>query len=151
MIGIDESRMPVKVVGEFYYDTTGRSYLSGLVSSLQRGSVEKTEWSVKLNDLVVMPRHPGYGYLGHINPYVFTAGGSLKIDIWDPAAERTSRGQGIRTKDGWAVVLCRRYPDGLTAKTRTQIAFAVWDGSQHEVGSRKMRSGWAPLVARERK
>ena len=68
-----------------------------------------------------------------------------------PATERTSRGQGIRTKDGWAVVLCRRSPDGLTAKARTQIAFAVWDGSQQEVGSRKMRSGWVPLVARERK
>ncbi len=66
-----------------------------------------------------------------------------------PAAATTSRGRGIRTKDGWSVVLVRRYPEGLTAKTRTQIAFAVWDGSQQEVGARKMRSGWIPLVARE--
>jgi hypothetical protein len=66
-----------------------------------------------------------------------------------PAASPTSRGRGVRTKDGWTVVLARRYPTGLSAKTRTQVAFAVWDGSQHEVGARKMRTGWIPLVARE--
>jgi hypothetical protein len=66
-----------------------------------------------------------------------------------PAASPSSRGRGVRTKAGWTVVLARRYPAGLSAKTRTQVAFAVWDGSQHEVGARKMRTGWIPLVARE--
>jgi hypothetical protein len=66
-----------------------------------------------------------------------------------PAPATVSRGRGLRTKDGWAVVLIRRYPRGLSAKTRTQIAFAVWDGAQQEAGARKMRTGWIPLVARE--
>jgi DMSO reductase family type II enzyme heme b subunit len=66
-----------------------------------------------------------------------------------PAPASSSRGRGVRTKEGWSVVMVRRYPEGLSAKTRTQVAFAVWDGSQQEVGARKMRSGWAPLVARE--
>ena len=32
---------------------------------------------------------------------------------------------------------------------RGQIAFAIWEGSQHEVGSRKMRTVWIPLTVEE--
>jgi DMSO reductase family type II enzyme heme b subunit len=67
-----------------------------------------------------------------------------------PNPNGTSRGQGARRKEGWTVVLKRRYPQGLTPKVRTQIAFAVWEGSAKEVGARKMRSGWIPLAVRER-
>jgi hypothetical protein len=66
-----------------------------------------------------------------------------------PSPNGTSRGHGIRTKKGWTVVLKRRYPEGLTPKTRTQIAFAVWEGSAKEAGARKMRTGWIPLAVRE--
>jgi DMSO reductase family type II enzyme heme b subunit len=59
-----------------------------------------------------------------------------------------SNGKGIRTKDGWTVVLQRQLPAGLTPRARTQVAFAVWEGSQEESGSRKMRTGWIPLLRR---
>ena len=68
-----------------------------------------------------------------------------------PNPNGASRGQGTRSKNGWTVVLKRRYPQGLTPKVRTQIAFAVWEGSAKEVGARKMRSGWVPLAVREAK
>lgn len=66
-----------------------------------------------------------------------------------PNSAGSSRGQGIRTRDGWMVVFVRPLPEGLTARTRTQIAFAVWEGSRDEVGARKMRTGWIPLSLRE--
>lgn len=57
-----------------------------------------------------------------------------------------SHGKGIRTEDGWQVVVHRRLPAGLAPGTRTQVAFAVWEGSQGEAGSRKMRTGWISLL-----
>ena len=66
-----------------------------------------------------------------------------------PNPNGASRGLGSRSKDGWTVVLKRRYPQGLTPKVRTQIAFAVWEGSAQEAGARKMRSAWVPLAVRE--
>ena len=59
-----------------------------------------------------------------------------------------SRGKGARTKEGWSVVLSRRLPAGLASGARTQVAFAVWEGSQGETGSRKMRTGWISLLRR---
>jgi hypothetical protein len=32
---------------------------------------------------------------------------------------------------------------------RGQVAFAVWQGSNQEAGSRKMRTGWVPLVVEQ--
>jgi DMSO reductase family type II enzyme heme b subunit len=61
------------------------------------------------------------------------------------------KGNGVRTKDGWAVMIVRALPDGLAPKARTSVAFAVWQGSNKEAGARKMRSGWAPLALREKK
>jgi DMSO reductase family type II enzyme heme b subunit len=61
------------------------------------------------------------------------------------------KGNGVRTKDGWAVMIVRPLPDGLAPKARTSVAFAVWQGSNKEAGARKMRSGWAPLALREKK
>ena len=65
-----------------------------------------------------------------------------------PAPDRKGRGAGVRTKDGWAVVIARKLPEGLAPNTRTQIALAVWEGSGNEVGARKMRTGWIPLAMR---
>lgn len=62
-----------------------------------------------------------------------------------------SKGKGARTADGWAVVLSRRLPTGLAPRARTQVAFAVWEGSREETGSRKMRTGWIPLLMRGEK
>ncbi len=63
-----------------------------------------------------------------------------------PAARTLSAGRGQRTADGWSVVLIRPMPADLSPGTRTQIAFAVWEGSHQEVGARKMRTGWIPMI-----
>lgn len=60
-----------------------------------------------------------------------------------------SNGRGVRDKDGWSVVITRRLPEGLAPRTRTHVAFAVWEGSHQETGARKMRTGWIPLLRQE--
>jgi hypothetical protein len=65
------------------------------------------------------------------------------------APATTSRGRGVRTPTGWAVVITRALPAGLSPTSRTQIAFAVWQGAAQEAGARKMRSGWVGLSMRE--
>jgi hypothetical protein len=63
-----------------------------------------------------------------------------------PAQKSSSEGRGKRTADGWTVVIKRPLPAGVTASVGTQVAFAVWEGGQSEVASRKMRTGWVPLM-----
>lgn len=63
-----------------------------------------------------------------------------------PAAATTSKGKGVRTKTGWAVVIARTVPAGFSSATPTQAAFAVWEAAHGEVGARKMRTGWVPLM-----
>jgi len=62
-----------------------------------------------------------------------------------PASARTSTGKGVRTANGWSVVLVRAMPAGFAPGARTQVAFAVWQGAHQETGARKMRTGWLPL------
>jgi DMSO reductase family type II enzyme heme b subunit len=62
------------------------------------------------------------------------------------ASGRGSTGHGQRTEDGWAVVLTRKLPAGLSAQTGSQVAFAVWEGEMEEAGARKMRTGWINLA-----
>jgi DMSO reductase family type II enzyme heme b subunit len=62
------------------------------------------------------------------------------------APQQRAQGKGARAEDGWSVVLSRPLPEGLPAGGRTQVAFAVWQGSNQEAGSRKMRTGWIPLA-----
>jgi DMSO reductase family type II enzyme heme b subunit len=56
-----------------------------------------------------------------------------------------SAARGRRTETGWAVVISRRTPAGLVAGARSQVAFAVWEGTHQEAGSKKMRTGWIPM------
>lgn len=63
-----------------------------------------------------------------------------------PAPNTVSKGKGIRTKNGWSVVLLRPVPAGVAPGSRTQVAFAIWEGSKGEAGARKMRTGWIPLL-----
>jgi hypothetical protein len=44
------------------------------------------------------------------------------------------------------VIIVRPLPGGLTPAVRSQVAFAVWEGSKDEAGARKMRTGWIPLA-----
>lgn len=62
-----------------------------------------------------------------------------------------SDARGRRTDTGWSVLISRRLPEGLTPGKRSQVAFAVWEGSQQEAGSRKMRTGWIPIVVEAKK
>ena len=57
-----------------------------------------------------------------------------------------SEGSGQRTADGWEVVLSRPLPEGLESGGRSVIAFAIWEGSEDEAGSRKMRTAWIPIA-----
>jgi hypothetical protein len=63
-----------------------------------------------------------------------------------PAPATRSTGRGVREAEGWAVTLVRTLPADLARGGTSQIAFAVWEGSNQESGSRKMRSAWIPLV-----
>lgn len=65
-----------------------------------------------------------------------------------PAASAMSKGKGVRTAKGWAVVITRPMPAGFSTANPSQIAFAVWEGSRTETGARKMRTGWVPLIQR---
>ncbi len=65
-----------------------------------------------------------------------------------PNPDLAASGLGKRVEDGWAVVIRRPLPAGLSAENRAQIAFAVWEGSHEEAGSRKMITGWNPLAIR---
>jgi hypothetical protein len=65
-----------------------------------------------------------------------------------PATATRSRGTGVRTANGWVVLITRPFPDGLSPDARAHIAFAVWEGGAQETGARKMRSGWVPVSLR---
>ncbi len=62
-----------------------------------------------------------------------------------PAEKTVSSGSGKYSRDGWSVLLIRPFPSGAEPGGRTQVAFAVWEGSHQEVGARKMRTAWIPL------
>jgi len=59
-----------------------------------------------------------------------------------PAADSRSNAKGSRAGHGWIVVIDRPLPAALSNGGRSQAAFAVWEGSKDEVGSRKMRTAW---------
>jgi hypothetical protein len=65
-----------------------------------------------------------------------------------PGPSLGSKGKGVHGEDGWSVVISRRMPEGLAPGQRTHMAVAIWQGSERESGSRKMRSGWIPLLLR---
>jgi DMSO reductase family type II enzyme heme b subunit len=65
-----------------------------------------------------------------------------------PGPSLGAKGKGAHSQTGWTVVISRKLPPGLASQQRTQVAFAVWQGSQHESGARKMRTGWVPLLRR---
>ena len=62
-----------------------------------------------------------------------------------PAEKLLSSGSGKHSQNGWTVILVRPLPNGAQPGGRTQVAFAVWEGSHQEVGARKMRTAWIPL------
>jgi Ethylbenzene dehydrogenase len=69
----------------------------------------------------------------------------------NPARSTDSNGRGQRTESGWSVLISRTLPQGLAPGKRSQVAFAVWEGSHQEAGARKMRTGWVPIVVEAKK
>lgn len=63
-----------------------------------------------------------------------------------PNPQPFSKGKGVRTAKGWAVVVTRPLPEGFSKEKPTQTAFAVWEGSHGETGARKMRTGWVNMI-----
>lgn len=63
-----------------------------------------------------------------------------------PAPGGHSTGAGRRTDLGWSVVIVRDVPKGAAPQGSSQVAFAVWEGAHEEVGARKMRTAWIPLM-----
>jgi DMSO reductase family type II enzyme heme b subunit len=62
----------------------------------------------------------------------------------------TSEGRGARQGDRWVVTislpLAASEDGALRPGRRTYAAFAVWNGAQGNVGARKLRTNWVPLV-----
>ena len=111
--------------------------------SLERGSDAQQQMATRYAPAVGAGNRRGTHHRSAVEDLVAEGPGTLA-----PAAATVSRGIGVRTKDGWAVVITRRLPDGLSPQSRTQIAFAVWEGGANEAGARKMRTGWVPLSMR---
>jgi hypothetical protein len=112
--------------------------------SLEPGSAAQRELAAQY-----APAHGAGNYRGGrrtsaVEDLLAEGPGTLK-----PAPSTRARGLGVRTTEGWAVVITRPLPDGLSPTTPGQIAFAVWEGSREEAGARKMRTGWIPLSIRE--
>lgn len=63
-----------------------------------------------------------------------------------PGTNQFSKGKGVRTSTGWAVVISRPLPAGFSKEVPSSVAFAVWQGANKETGARKMRSGWVNLL-----
>lgn len=63
-----------------------------------------------------------------------------------PGGHSGSTGRGRRTEEGWSVLIVRPLPESGRPASRSQVAFAIWEGSKQEVGSRKMRTAWVPLA-----
>jgi ethylbenzene dehydrogenase len=110
-------------------------------ASLQPGSEAQREMALRYaparelgNDMAGPRKQP-------VQDLVAEGPGTLR-----PAAETRSVGRGKHTDQTWAVVLSRPLPKGLDPGSRTQVAFAVWQGAHQEVGARKMRSVWVPLL-----
>lgn len=66
-----------------------------------------------------------------------------------PDPDGSADGGGAWENDRWAVVvavpLSTATSEALRAGARTQIAVAIWNGGEGNVGSRKMRTAWISL------
>jgi DMSO reductase family type II enzyme heme b subunit len=69
--------------------------------------------------------------------------------------DQKATGRGAWTENAWAVTIARPLVEGngrnnLEVGKKAYVAFAVWDGAERQTGSRKMRSGWIPMILAER-
>lgn len=109
--------------------------------SLQKGSPEQKETASRYSPARALGNRMEGPRASAVEDLLAEGPGSLTS-----APSTTSKGRGRRGEKGWSVLILRHMPPGLTATTRSQVAFAIWQGSQEEVGARKMRTGWIPLA-----
>ena len=112
--------------------------------SLEKGSPAQQQLSTQYAPAEAMNNRRGGARTSAVEDLIAEGPGTLS-----PAPSTRSRGHGVRTPTGWSVVIARPLPEGLTSKSPSQIAFAVWEGAKQEAGARKMRTGWIPISIRE--
>jgi len=68
------------------------------------------------------------------------------------SARQSAVGKGVYSTGEWSVVIARPLVTGdqndpqWGPESKSVVAFAVWDGANGEIGSRKGYSNWVPLV-----
>ena len=112
--------------------------------SLEKGSPAQQQLATQYAPAEAAGNHRGGARASAVEDLIAEGPGTLA-----PAPATRSRGQGVRTPAGWSVVIARPLPEGLSATSPSQVAFAVWEGGKQEAGARKMRTGWIPLSIRE--
>lgn len=109
--------------------------------SLEKGSAAQNEMATRYSPARALGnRRTGYRTVS-VEDLIADGPGTLS-----PAPPAGSKGKGVKSENGWSVIITRKLPNGLTPGGRTQVAFAVWEGSHNETGARKMRTGWIPLL-----
>lgn len=67
---------------------------------------------------------------------------------------QNAAGKGVWEKGKWRVVIARPLisedPDDAALAAQTMIGFAVWNGSERNIGARKQYAPWVPLVIEKR-
>ncbi len=68
--------------------------------------------------------------------------------------QQNAEGSGVWQEGSWSVVIARQLATGdeqdpqLSVGTKTGLSFAIWEGSQGDVGGRKNYSMWVPLTVK---
>jgi hypothetical protein len=110
-------------------------------ASLEKGSPAQLEMAARYAPARALENHMAGPRKTPVQDLIAEGPGTIM-----PAPRGESRGCGKWTPEGWAVVLIRKLPAGLTPTVPTQVALAVWQGAEEEAGPRKMRTGWVPLT-----
>lgn len=110
---------------------------------LEPGSEAQKEMASRYSPARALGNDRGGPRTSAVEDLIATGPGTLH-----PGPSMGAKGKGAHGPAGWSVVISRKLPADLNPQQRTHIAFAVWQGSQHESGARKMRTGWVPLLRR---
>jgi DMSO reductase family type II enzyme heme b subunit len=110
-------------------------------ASLEQGSAAQKEMALRYSPARALGNVRGGPRSVPVEDLVATGPGTL-----GPGPSLGSNGKGVHRNGGWSVTISRPWPAGVGPGQRTYVALAVWQGSEGEVGARKMRTGWIPLL-----
>jgi hypothetical protein len=111
--------------------------------SLEKGSAAQKEMALRYTPARALGNIRGGPRSVPVEDLIADGPGTLA-----PGPSLGSNGKGFHANGAWSVIISRTWPEGVAPGQRTYIAFAVWQGSEGEVGARKMRTGWIPLLVR---